>query len=72
MLTEIAMKLTVTKQSIAFIVLMIAMITGAKANENINQFCAKVVGISYASDNFTDEEWQRFEYCRNTLIENTK
>ena len=25
-------------------------------NENVNKFCAYVVGIPYASDNFTDEE----------------
>jgi hypothetical protein len=36
-------------------------------NENVNKFCAYVVGIPYASDNFTDEEWERFKYCRDTL-----
>ena len=36
-------------------------------NENVNKFCAYVVGIPYASDNFTDEEWVRFQYCRDTL-----
>ena len=35
--------------------------------ESVNRFCAYVVGIPYASDNFTDEEWQRFKYCRDTL-----
>ena len=35
--------------------------------ESVNQFCAYVVGIPYASDNFTDEEWQRFKFCRDTL-----
>jgi len=35
--------------------------------QNVNQFCAYVVGIPYASDNFTDEEWIRFQYCRDTL-----
>ena len=35
--------------------------------ENVNKFCAYVVGIPYASDNFTDEEYQRFLYCKNTL-----
>lgn len=35
--------------------------------ENVNKFCAYVVGIPYASDNFTDEEWQRFVYCRDKL-----
>lgn len=36
-------------------------------SEQINRFCAYVVGIPYASDNFNDEEWQRFKYCRDTL-----
>ena len=45
-------------------------IASAKATtyeESVNQFCAKVVGIPYASDNFTDEEWERFKYCQSTL-----
>lgn len=36
-------------------------------SEVINKFCAYVVGIPYASDNFTDEEWKRFQYCRENL-----
>jgi hypothetical protein len=35
--------------------------------EQINKFCSRVVGIAYASDNFTDEEWNRFTYCRDRL-----
>ena len=38
-----------------------------QGSETINQFCAEVVGISYASDNFTDEEWERFTYCRESI-----
>ena len=34
---------------------------------NVNKMCAAIIGIPYASDNFTDEEWERFKYCRNTL-----
>ena len=56
---------------VEFIVLTLAIIATAKAtpnnNENVNKFCAYVVGIPYASDNFTDEEYQRFQYCRDTL-----
>ncbi len=37
------------------------------ASERINMFCAEVVGIPYASDNFTDEEWNRFVYCREGI-----
>lgn len=36
-------------------------------SEEINRFCAYVVGIPYASDNFNDEEWERFKFCREHL-----
>jgi hypothetical protein len=36
-------------------------------SEQINMFCSYVVGIPYASDNFTDEEWERFKFCRDNL-----
>ena len=32
---------------------------------NVNKFCADIVGIPYASDNFTDEEWEKFKHCVN-------
>ena len=35
--------------------------------ESVNRFCAYVVGIPYASDNFTDDEWERFKFCREIL-----
>lgn len=30
---------------------------------NINRLCASIVNIPYASDNFTDLEWQQFKNC---------
>jgi hypothetical protein len=36
---------------------------------DVDRFCAKVVGIPYASDNFTDQEWKEFQDCRNHFIE---
>lgn len=30
---------------------------------NVNRFCAAVVGIPYASDNFSDDEWKKFKNC---------
>ncbi len=30
---------------------------------NVNRVCAKIVGIPYASDNFSDAEWQKFKNC---------
>jgi hypothetical protein len=34
---------------------------------NINRVCAAIVQIPYASDNFTDEEWQQFKDCLNFM-----
>jgi hypothetical protein len=34
---------------------------------NVNRVCAAIVDIPYASDNFTDEEWEKFKNCRNYL-----
>ena len=36
---------------------------------NINRFCADVVDIPYASDNFTNEEWEQFKQCVKLLKE---
>lgn len=33
------------------------------ANPETQKFCAEVVGIPYASDNFTDAEWEQFQRC---------
>jgi hypothetical protein len=44
------------------------LISSATQNsEQINKFCAYVVGIPYASDDFTNEQWNRFVYCKNHL-----
>jgi hypothetical protein len=32
---------------------------------NVNRFCADIVNIPYASDNFTDDEWEKFKSCVN-------
>lgn len=50
----------------------LAMIAGLalsplEASEEVNRFCAEVVGIPYASDSFTNEEWNRFVYCREGI-----
>jgi hypothetical protein len=34
---------------------------------NVNKVCATIVGIPYASDNFTDEEWEKFQKCTRTF-----
>jgi hypothetical protein len=35
----------------------------APVSESIARKCASDVGIPYASDNFTDSEWQEFKRC---------
>ena len=44
-----------------------ALIVPVEKSEVVNRFCADVVGIPFASDNFTDEEWERFVYCREHI-----
>jgi hypothetical protein len=44
-----------------------AVISASNRSEDINRFCAYIVGIPYASDNFTDQEWERFVFCREHL-----
>lgn len=39
-------------------------------SEDVNKVCAYVVGIPYASDNFTDSEWERFKICKELITEN--
>jgi hypothetical protein len=34
---------------------------------NVNRVCAAIVQIPYASDNFTDLEWQQFKECLNFM-----
>jgi hypothetical protein len=47
--------------------------TSALATQNItinaNKFCADAIGIPYASDNFTDFEWEQFQQCIKILNE---
>jgi hypothetical protein len=51
------------------IALLLLFPTSASAQEvysiNVNRLCAEVVGIPYASDNFSDEDWQQFKSCVN-------
>ena len=73
------MNLKLTKQNrkwlhlgfaVEFFIIGLLLTTASKATtyeESVNRFCAKVVGIPYASDNFSQEEWERFKYCRDTL-----
>jgi hypothetical protein len=42
-------------------------ITSIPYQEKVNRSCSYIVGIPYASDNFTDEEWKRFELCRKLI-----
>jgi hypothetical protein len=53
-------------------ILFILIASPAYANDmmiriNVNRVCAAIVNIPYASDNFTDEEWEHFKECRSYL-----
>ena len=37
--------------------------------EAVDRMCAARVGIPYASDNFTDREWQAFQLCRDIMYD---
>jgi hypothetical protein len=50
--------------------LIIGMVQPAKAEMitvNPNRVCASLVGVPYASDDFTDEQWVTFKTCRDFL-----
>ncbi len=36
--------------------------------EQVNRQCSYIVGIPYASDNFNDDEWNRFKLCRKLIL----
>ena len=38
--------------------------------EYVDRYCAALVGIPYASDNFDDSEWKRFQLCRKLINNN--
>ena len=52
---------------IIFSFLTIPFVQSANAGEivriNVNRLCSAVVGIPYASDNFSDAEWNTFKQC---------
>ena len=37
--------------------------------EYVDRYCAALVGIPYASDNFDDSEWEQFKTCREVMGE---
>lgn len=42
---------------------LITLLAYTPEQEAVNRFCANAVGIPYASDNFTDKEWNDFQAC---------
>jgi hypothetical protein len=38
--------------------------------EYVDRYCAALVGIPYASDNFDDNEWKQFKVCREVMSGN--
>ena len=51
---------------IAFLLATVANIS-PMMDESINRMCARNVGIPYASDNFSEKEWQQFQLCRDIM-----
>jgi hypothetical protein len=45
------------------IAILLATVLSNPVPEVTARYCAKEVGIPYASDNFTEEEWKRFTIC---------
>ena len=40
--------------------------------ESVARYCASAVGIPYASDNFSPQEWERFKDCTYLQMEQKK
>ena len=60
-------------KKLAFL-LPLLLIKPASANEmmitvNVNRVCAAIVGIPYASDNFSDAEFQKFKQCLRFVLQ---
>jgi hypothetical protein len=58
----------------SFDFLLAAILSARAANtvpnaEYVDRYCAELVGIPYASDNFTDSEWAQFKTCREVMNE---
>ena len=52
------------KTLLALLVLLPATVSAQEIYSiNVNKMCAAIIGIPYASDNFTDKEWEEFKDC---------
>jgi hypothetical protein len=40
-----------------------------EAQEVVERYCSKQVGIPYSSSNFSDSQWDDFQYCREQFTE---
>jgi hypothetical protein len=52
--------------------LLAAILSAKQANsipnpEYVDRYCSELVGIPYASDNFSDSEWAQFKICREVM-----
>jgi hypothetical protein len=52
--------------------LLAAILSAKQANsipnpEYVDRYCSELVGIPYASDNFSDSEWVQFKTCREVM-----
>lgn len=44
--------------------------TYVEVPQTVQHYCANLIGIPYASDNFSDIEWERFQSCVMMQLEN--
>jgi len=42
------------------------------APESVARYCATAVGIPYASDNFSNREWEQFKSCIHEQMRQVK
>jgi hypothetical protein len=40
----------------------------SRVPESVARYCASAVGIPYASDNFSQNDWERFKGCVNVQM----
>jgi hypothetical protein len=50
--------------------LLVSQTSEPQYDESVNKVCSYIVGIPYASDNFNDSEWERFQVCRKLINAN--
>lgn len=48
--------------------LLLSAMISSKDPEWVNKYCSRIAGVTYASDNLTDQEWGRFKKCKVSIV----